>query len=342
MLPPQLPRVGPKPAQPVREPTSRAATPSTGPARGGDGTAVARGRVEAEPEGTMDAHIESLTQIRRSAIDLAMTFGPRVLVAGLILVAGYFAGRWAGRGLMRALARLELEPPVRQLIVRLTRLLVLAVFAMLALQNLGVELLPLLAGMGVVGAGLALATQGVLSNLVAGLTIIFTKPYRVGEYVSLLDEEGEVQTITMFSTVLGHPDRSRVVIPNRKIVGEIMHNYGKIRQLDILVGVSYQTDLDQALATVGEVLRRMPRVLPDPAPVIQVTALADSAIDIAIKPWVGVPDVVNAAGDIKKAVVEAFRQRSIVIPAPQREIKIVPTGAPARLAHGLAIQAPPA
>lgn len=275
----------------------------------------------------MDAHIETLSQIRRSAVELAMTFGPRVLVATLMLATGYFAGRWLGRWTTRALERFQLEPPVRQLIVRLTRLLVIVLFALLALQNLGVELLPLLAGMGVIGAGLALATQGVLGNLVAGLTIIFTKPYRVGEYVSLLAEEGEVQTITLFNTTLGHPDRSRVVIPNRKIVGEIMHNYGQIRQLDVLVRVAYQTDLDQALAIVREVLERMPRVLKDPVPVVQITSLAESAIEIAVKPWVPVPDVVDANGTIKKAVVEAFRQRSIVIPAPQREIRIVTTGA---------------
>lgn len=292
----------------------------------------------------MDAHIETLNQLRRSAIDLIVTFGPRVLVAAMILVAGYFVGRWAATAIMRALARLDLEPPVRQLIVRVTRLLVLALFALLALQNLGVELLPLLAGMGVLGAGLALATQGVLSNLVAGLTIIFTKPYRVGEYVSLLKEEGEVQTITLFSTTLGHPDRSRVVIPNRKIVGEIMHNYGRIRQLDLVVGVSYQTDLDEALATVGEVLRGAPRVLSDPAPVIQVTTLGESAIDIAIKPWVGVPDVVSAAGEINKAVIEALRARGIVIPAPQRDIRIVTTNAAARPVpiHGIAPAGPAA
>ena len=287
----------------------------------------------------MDAHIETLSQIRRSAVDLAMTFGPRVLVATLILVAGYFVGRWVGRWAMRGLTRLQLEPPVRQLIVRLTRLIVVALFALLALQNLGVELLPLLAGMGVVGAGLALATQGVLSNLVAGLTIIFTKPYRVGEYVSLLQEEGEVEANSLFSTTLGHPDRSRVVIPNRKIVGEIMHNYGRILQLDVVVGVSYHTDLDQALTLVGEVLRRMPRVLNDPAPVVQIASLEESAIEIAIKPWVNVSDVVAADGAIRKGVVEAFRQQNIVIPAPQRDIRLVTPGPALRLvATGSSIQ----
>src|ERR1700692_793990 len=95
-----------------------------------------------------------------------------------------------------------LDPPVRQLLARVARVLVFGLFAILALQNLGVELLPLIAGLGVAGAGVALATQGVLSNMVAGLTIIFTKPYRVGEYLAVVGVEGEVEAITLFNTGL--------------------------------------------------------------------------------------------------------------------------------------------
>src|SRR5512134_1935274 len=232
----------------------------------------------------MNEHLETINQVQRTAIDLGMNFGPKLLVALIILVAGYFVGRWVGKLMGRSLARIDIEPPLRLLIVRLVRVLVLALFALMALQNLGIQLLPLLAGLGVLGAGIALATQGVLSNLVAGLTIIFTKPFRVGEYVSMLGVEGDVRTISLFSTTLGHPDRSRVVVPNRKIVGEILHNYGQIRQLDIVVGVAYSVDLNQALAAINDIMRSNPRVLADPAPVIQVTLLAESSIDIAVKP----------------------------------------------------------
>jgi small conductance mechanosensitive channel len=271
----------------------------------------------------MDEHLDTINQVKSTAIDLGMNFGPKLLVAVIILVAGYFAGRWVGKVMGRALSRLELEPPVRLLLVRLVRAVVLVLFGLIALQNLGIELLPLLAGVGVLGAGIALATQGVLSNVVAGLTIIFAKPFRVGEYVSMQGEEGEVRAISLFTTTLGHPDLSRVVIPNRKIVGEILHNYGQIRQLDIVVGVAYSTDLNQALAAIDDVMQGNARVLKDPAPVIRVTLLADSSISIAVKPWVRVPDYVAAGGEINKAIVETFRARSIVIPFPQREVRIL-------------------
>jgi malate/lactate dehydrogenase len=117
--------------------------------------------------------------------------------------------------------------------------------------------------------------------------------------------------------------RDDLVAANRKIVGEILHNYGKIRQLEVVVGVAYTTDLNRALATIHEVLGRNPRILQDPQPVIGVSLLADSSINIAVKPWVDISDYVAAGAEINKAIVEAFRQRDISIPFPQREVRLL-------------------
>jgi small conductance mechanosensitive channel len=252
-----------------------------------------------------------------------MHFGPKLLVAILILTIGVYVGRWVGRFVHKGLVKFDMEPPVRELLVRILRVLVLGIFLLMALQNLGVELLPLIAGLGVAGAGIALAMQGVLGNLVAGLTIIFTRPFRVGEYVSMLDEEGEVLQVKLFNTVLGHPDLSRVVIPNRKIAGEILHNYGRLRQMEVVVGVAYDTDLNAAIAAIHDILQLNPRVLKDPKPMVQVAVLADSSINIAVKPWSAVHDRVDVEGEINKAIVESFRARGIVIPFPQREVRLL-------------------
>jgi small conductance mechanosensitive channel len=271
----------------------------------------------------MNDQLETLEHVKRTVIDLVIQFGPKVLVAVAIIVAGIFVGRWAGRIIDGGLRKFNLEPPVRQLLVRVVRIFVLGLFAIMALQNLGVELLPLIAGLGVAGAGIALAMQGVLGNMVAGLTIIFTRPFRVGEYISIAGEEGQVENISLFSTVLSHPDLSQVVIPNRKIVGEILHNYGKIRQLEIMVGVAYDTDLNKALSAIDEVLQNNPRMLKDPVPAVAVSVLAPSSINIAVKPWVNVQDYGPAGGELKKTIVETFRSRNIVIPLPQHEVRML-------------------
>jgi small conductance mechanosensitive channel len=271
----------------------------------------------------MNEQLKLMDQIAAAVVDMAIKFGPKLLVALLILVAGFFAGRWAAGALRRALARFRLEPPVLELMLRAVHLLVLALFVIMALQNLGVELLPLIAGIGIAGAGIALAMQGVLGNMVAGLTIIFARPFRVGDYISIVKEEGEVLDIRLFSTTLGHPDLSKVVIPNRKIVGEILHNYGKIRQLWIEVGVSYDADVDAALKLTQDVLRANPRVLKDPAPGARVVKLADWCVVIAAAPWVAVADYGVAGSELHQAILEAFRTRKIEIPVPQREVRVV-------------------
>lgn len=271
----------------------------------------------------MNNALDPLGHAKDSLIDLAIRFGPKLLAAIIILVAGAFVAGWVARMSGRGLERLELEPPVRQLLTRTARVLVLGLFVILALQNLGVELLPLIAGLSVAGAGVALATQGVLSNMVAGLTIIFTKPYRIGEYVQVVGIEGQVETITLFSTVLVHADRSRIIVPNRKVVGEILHNYGRIRQSEILVPVAYESDLALALAMIRDVVHANPRVLLDPAPVIQVVNLADSAVQIAVKPWVSIADSGSVVGELHVALLDQLRGRGISIPYPQREVRLI-------------------
>ena len=273
----------------------------------------------------MDEQLQTLAYAKKTAIELAVQFGPKLLVALLILVAGYYVGRWVGRLVDSMLAKLGLDEPLRVLLVRIVRILVLGLFLIMALQNLGVQLLPLIAGLGVAGAGIALAMQGVLCNLAAGLTILFTRPFHVGEYISIADEEGRVEDIKLFNTVLSHPDRSRIVIPNRKIVGEILHNFGTLRQLDVVVGVAYDTDIGQALAAIQDLLRMHPKILQEPEPVIRVLTLADSSVHIAIRPWTAVADFNAASSDVTQAVLESFRARGITIPFPQREVRLLGT-----------------
>jgi len=271
----------------------------------------------------MDEQLTVLAHTKQTLIDLAIQFGPKLVVAVLILVAGIYVGRWIGKAVDSMLARLGLDVMLRTLLVRMVRIAVLGLFLIMAMQNLGVELLPLLAGLGVAGAGVALAMQGVLGNLAAGLTIIFTQPFKVGEYISIAEEEGKVEAINLFNTVLGHPDHSRVVIPNRKIVGEILHNFGALRQLNVVVGVAYDTDMKRALDVTRDLVGAHPLLLKEPEPVIRVLELGDSSVQIAIRPWTQVDDYNKAASELTQAVLERFREQAIEIPFPQREVRLL-------------------
>lgn len=246
-----------------------------------------------------------------------------LIAAVIIVIVGLIAARWIGRLTESWFERKAMEPPVRMLLVRIVKLLVLACSLVVALETAGMDLTAIIAGISVAGLGVGLAMQGVLGNLVAGLTIIFTKPFRVGEYIALLSVQGQVTKIELFSTTLIHPDRSRVVIPNRKIVGEVLHNYGTVRQLDLSVGIAYGSNLEEALSAIQEILKANARVLQEPQPVIGITTLGDSSISIAVKPWTSVENFGPAGGEIYRAIVARFRERRIDIPFPQREVRLL-------------------
>jgi small conductance mechanosensitive channel len=264
-----------------------------------------------------------MSSVKDQVIEFLVKYGFQIVGGLIIFVCGLFVAGALGRLVKKSVKRFKLEQPVETLLVRVTKLVVILLTGILTVSKMGVDIAPLVAGVGVIGVGIGLATQGVLANLVAGLLIIFAKPFRVGEFIDLLGEEGVVQTIDLFSTKLMHADKSVVVIPNRKIVGEILHNYGTMRQLDMSIGVTYDSNLRHVEQVVRGVLASNAKVLKDPAPAYAVVELADSSINIAIKPWVLVQDFAGAPGELYQAIIEAFREQQIHMPFPQREIRIL-------------------
>jgi small conductance mechanosensitive channel len=246
--------------------------------------------------------------------------GMQILTAIVLMGMGVFVARWVGNILHRWLKSKAYDEPVSNLIVKVVKLLIVAFIGVMALGQMGVQITPLIAGIGVAGVGVSLAMQGILGNLVAGLTIIFSKPFAIGEYIELLGVYGQVTEIALFSTTLQHADNSRVIVPNRKIVGEILHNYGNIRQLELAASIGYGADLTLALSTVTDILQQNPAVLREPAPVVGIAALNETSIALSIRPWVKVEDVIPAQAAIYRAVIDSFRDRKIEIPIPRRDI----------------------
>jgi small conductance mechanosensitive channel len=254
-------------------------------------------------------------------VDYIILHAGALISALVVVVVGFIVARWVGKLLDRWLTSKAMEPPMRKLLVRILRLLIFALALVVALGTAGMDVTALIAGVGVAGVGIGLAMQGILGNLMAGLTIIFTKPFRFGEYIEIAGVQGQVTSIELFTTTLLHADHSQVIVPNRKIVGEILHNYGHIRQLNLNVGVGYGTNINTALTIVRGVLSRNARVLKEPTPAVGITMLADSSINFAICPWTAVADYGPAQTEIYQAIVEQFRANNIQIPYPQREVR---------------------
>lgn len=265
------------------------------------------------------------TPLKDKLVDYVIAHGGALVSALVVIFVGIIAARWIGRLVERWLEKKAMEPPVRMLLVRITKFFVFAAALVVALGTAGMDVTALIAGLSVAGVGIGLAAQGILGNLFAGLTIIFTKPFRVSEYIELLGVQGQVSQIELLSTTLIHADRSRVVIPNRKIVGEILHNYGTIRQLDLTVGVAYGTNLSEALLVISQILKTNARVLKEIEPAVGIANLGASSIDIAVKPWVTVADFGPAGGEIYRAIVAEFNARKIEIPFRQIDVRLLNT-----------------
>ena len=284
---------------------------------------AALGAEQATTNSTLANATGQVGRWKDKAIDFIIANGPALIGALVVMIGGWILAGIIHRIVDRTLKKRQLEPPICMLVSRVAHLLVLCLALIIALDTAGFKMTTLIAGISVAGVGIGLAMQGLLGNLVAGLLIIFTKPFRVGEYIDIIGEYGQVANIELFSTVLTHPDRSRIIIPNRKIIGEVLHNYGTVRQLDMSVGVSYDTNLPQALETIRDVMRGNSRIVKEIAPAVGITGLGDSAITIAVKPWVSVNDYGAAQAELYQAIVDQFRGRNISMPFPQREIRIL-------------------
>ena len=199
----------------------------------------------------------NLDKARESAESFLVLYGFRIVGAVIILIIGALVATWAGRISRRWLEKHNLEPPIRMLIVRTVKLLVFALAVVLALDKFGVQIAPIIAGVGVVGVGLGLATQG-CRNLVAGLTIIFTKPYKIGEYIELLASTARSPTSSCFqrnsSTATGPSSRYPTARSSAK-----SSTTTAPASAGLNVGVAYDADLAQALSVVNDILKKPAR-----------------------------------------------------------------------------------
>jgi small conductance mechanosensitive channel len=235
-----------------------------------------------------------------------------------IFIVGWVIGKQLNAFTYNRLNRFELQPPVKKLLARVAQLLVVALTLMVALETAGVQMTPLIASLGVAGVGIGLATQGVLSNMVAGLLILFTKPFVVGDYIEVVGTQGEVIDIKLGATILMHGDKSHVLVPNRKIVGEIVHNYGQMRQGVVTVSVGANADLPAVLGMLKDLALANPRVMRDPGPGTGIAGLSETGVNINIVFWAKLSDVGAAGSELYQSSLLLLRSKRV--PMPTREV----------------------
>jgi small conductance mechanosensitive channel len=260
----------------------------------------------------------------------ASEYGVRIVFA----LAIFFVGRWVaqlvGRTLRRTLERHKVDPVLTSFAGNLAYALLLAFVVVAALSKLGVEIASFVAILGAAGLAVGFALQGSLSNFAAGVLIIMFRPFRIGDYVEAGGTAGVVREIDILTVVLATPDNKKIIVPNSAVMSGMITNYSAndTRRLDMVFGVSYGDDLQKVQDVLRDIVAADERCLKDPAPTIEVLALADSSVNFAVRPWVRTSDYWAVFFDMQKKVKMRFDAEDISIPFPQRDVHLFPGGEP--------------
>ncbi len=242
--------------------------------------------------------------------------GINLLLAGAIFAGGWWLGKLAARLAKNAVKKGRGDPLVAGFVGSLVKAVVVMVGSVSAVAQLQINITSLVAALGAAGLTASFALQGSLSNLVSGMQIIFTKPFKMGDYLAFGNYEGTVYTI------LATFDNKEVIVPNAKITGDVVVNFSTngTRRLDLSYGVAYTADLQKAKGILAKLAAQDPRVLADPAPVVAVGELKDSSVTLVMKLWCRQGDYWDLYFAMQEAVKLQFDREGVEIPFPQVEV----------------------
>ena len=256
--------------------------------------------------------------------ELLTVFGLKIIAAIVIFIVG----RWVAKFFRNLTRKLMIKGDVDVTLVsfagNLIYVALLAFVIIAALGQLGIQTTSFIAILGAAGLAVGLALQGSLANFAAGVLMVIFRPFQVGDFIEGAGVAGTVEEIQIFTTQLKTPDNKTIIIPNAKMTEGNITNYSNkgTRRVDLIFGIGYGDDIDKARNLIQDELSREKRILPEPAPQIVVTELAESSVNVAVRPWVNAGDYWNVYFDLTENVKKRFDAEGITIPFPQRDIHV--------------------
>ncbi len=255
---------------------------------------------------------------------LIIEYAVNIAAAALILFFGFIAAGMIASGMRKVMSSKGLDKTIVDFVAGLVRYGVIAFVVIAALGRVGVQTASFVAIIGAAGLAIGLALQGSLSNFASGVLLILFRPFKAGDYVEIAGTAGSVDSIQIFSTVLTTPDNKVVVVPNAAVFGGNIVNYSRLptRRVDMVIGVSYKADLKQTQDVLRRIVTAHEKVLKDPAPTIEVVALADSSVNFVVRPWVKTADYWAVYFDLHKQIKIGLDEAGIEIPFPQMDVHL--------------------
>jgi len=263
-------------------------------------------------------------QAVQNVVTLMSSWGLQLVGALAVLIIGRFLCGLARKSIRRAMESRKVDPSLVPFVSNLVYFVLLAAVLIAVLGLFGIETTSLVAVLGTAGLAIGLALQGTLGNFSSGVMLLLFRPFHVGDFIDAAGVAGTVVEIGVFSTILNTPDNVKIIVPNSGIFGATIKNFSAndTRRNDIVLGISYDDDISNAIAVVNAVLSKDSRVLSDPEPLVAVSELADSSVNLVVRPWCRKEDYWALRFDLTRKLKEELEQGGCSIPFPQHDVHL--------------------
>jgi small conductance mechanosensitive channel len=274
----------------------------------------------------MEQEIETLQKLYNIVVEFLVTYSFQILGAIIILIVGIKVAGWLGRLASNFCEKHDLDVTLSRFLGNVVKVLVLTFVIIIAIGKFGISIAPFIAALGALAFGSSFALQGPLSNYGAGLSIILSRPFIVGNTITVQGVSGVVDEIRLAATILSTEDGEVITIPNKHIVGEIIHNSFENKIVEMTVGISYGDDPQKAIDVLSESLKGIPEVITEPPPQIGIDEFGDSSINIGLRYWVETKKYFQSKYQVNQAIHQQLADAGITIPFPQREVRLLSEG----------------
>jgi len=270
--------------------------------------------------------IQYLDSLKALGLSWVTTYGAKIIVALLILLIGTWISRRLASLTRMGLERKGVDPLLVSFMRKVIYYVLLMVVAIAAISHIGINTTSLLAVFGSLGLAVGLALKDNLANFSSGVMLILFRPFTVGDFVTAGGVSGIIEKISISNTILRTPDNQKIIAPNSKVMGEVITNAtaNPTRRIDMVVGIDYGSDMGLAKEVLSRLIKEDSRILADPAPVVAVDELADSSVNLVVRPWVNTGDYWAVRFDLTEKMKTALEESGISIPFPQRDVHIIP------------------
>lgn len=266
-----------------------------------------------------------MEDITQKAIELAISAGPKLLMAILTLVVGFYLIGWAVKLLNKAFEKTDFDESLERFIASIVSVGLKIILLVSVAGMLGFETTSLIAMLGAMAFAVGMALQGSLANFAGGVLLLVFKPFKVGDYIEAQGHSGTVVETQIFQTILTTPDNKKVIIPNGDLSNGSVINYSAMstRRIDFVFGIGYSDDIKKAKDILEGLVKADKRIHTESAPQIVVGNLGDSAVDIYCRVWVGSGDYWGVKFDMLENAKSEFDKAGISIPYPQTDVHLI-------------------